>query len=243
MGESWGDLTAARVHVRARLLQRRQPLGRRPLRDRQQAVRHPRLPIDANPLNYSDYGYDSTGAEVHADGEIWNGTMWEVRQALVEKYNASYPYDRQGAATSAAPRPPRPSPADLGQPVPGQPPLAAADLRRLPAPAGCDEHARRPRRDAGCRPDALRRGQPGRALGRVRPPRHGQQRLDARRATPATPRPGFVSPTSTPRHGEVRRDCTSATRRGKVYIGDYEARATPVADTDPRTPLSATRPS
>ena len=38
MGESWGDLVAAEYHVQPRLLQRRQPLGRRPLRHRQHQV-------------------------------------------------------------------------------------------------------------------------------------------------------------------------------------------------------------
>src|SRR5947208_14371314 len=37
-----------------------------------------------NPLNYSDVGFDTTGPEVHADGEIWNGVNYEVRQALVD---------------------------------------------------------------------------------------------------------------------------------------------------------------
>jgi len=49
-------------------------------------------PINKNPLNYSDIGFDGPGPEVHADGEIWNGTQWSVRQALVTKYNATYPY-------------------------------------------------------------------------------------------------------------------------------------------------------
>ncbi|WP_148612733.1 M36 family metallopeptidase [Nocardioides rubriscoriae] len=48
--------------------------------------------INHNPLNYSNYGFDTTGPEVHADGEIWNGTQWEVRQALVKKYDKQFPY-------------------------------------------------------------------------------------------------------------------------------------------------------
>ena len=63
--------------------------------------------IDANPLNYGDYGFDSTGVEVHADGEIWNGTMWEVRKALVAKYERRLPLRPTRRSTSAAPRPPR----------------------------------------------------------------------------------------------------------------------------------------
>jgi extracellular elastinolytic metalloproteinase len=48
--------------------------------------------VNKNPLNYSDYGFDTTGPEVHADGEIWNGTQWEVRQALVRKFEKRFPY-------------------------------------------------------------------------------------------------------------------------------------------------------
>ena len=47
--------------------------------------------LDSNPLNYSDVGFDTPGAEVHADGEIWNGANYEVRQALVDKYDATFP--------------------------------------------------------------------------------------------------------------------------------------------------------
>ena len=41
------------------------------------------------PLNYSDFGFDSTGPEVHADGEIWNAVQMDVRQTLITKYNAT----------------------------------------------------------------------------------------------------------------------------------------------------------
>jgi extracellular elastinolytic metalloproteinase len=48
--------------------------------------------LDKNPLNYGDIGFDGPGQEVHSDGEIWNGTMWSVRKALVAKYDARFPY-------------------------------------------------------------------------------------------------------------------------------------------------------
>src|SRR5436189_4048233 len=47
--------------------------------------------LDQNPLNYSDLGFDTPGPEVHADGEVWNGTNFDIRQALINKYNASFP--------------------------------------------------------------------------------------------------------------------------------------------------------
>jgi extracellular elastinolytic metalloproteinase len=64
------------------------------------------FPINKDPLNYSDVGFDTTGPEVHADGEIWNGTQWSVRQALVNKWNAKFPYANkalQKACGSASP--------------------------------------------------------------------------------------------------------------------------------------------
>jgi extracellular elastinolytic metalloproteinase len=45
-----------------------------------------------NTLNFSDIGYDVTGPEVHADGEPWVSVNFALRQALVDKYNASFPY-------------------------------------------------------------------------------------------------------------------------------------------------------
>ena len=38
---------------------------------------------DENPTNFGDIGYDLGGPEVHADGEIWTATLWQMRQALV----------------------------------------------------------------------------------------------------------------------------------------------------------------
>ena len=42
-----------------------------------------------NPLNYSNIGYDLTGPQVHADGEIWSATNYELRDILITKYNAA----------------------------------------------------------------------------------------------------------------------------------------------------------
>src|SRR5262249_10641777 len=48
-------------------------------------------PLNHNPTNYSDIGFDTPGVEVHADGEVWNATNFAVRQALIDKYNPTYP--------------------------------------------------------------------------------------------------------------------------------------------------------
>ena len=59
---------------------------------------HPRLRLDANPLNYSDVGFDLTGPEVHADGEIWNATNFAIRQAMKRPVRRDLPVVRRRPA-------------------------------------------------------------------------------------------------------------------------------------------------
>ncbi|MEO6413974.1 MAG: M36 family metallopeptidase [Pedococcus sp.] len=51
---------------------------------------------DQNPTTFGDIGYDLTGPEVHADGEIWTATLWDLRKALVARYGTT-----QGAEVAA----------------------------------------------------------------------------------------------------------------------------------------------
>jgi hypothetical protein len=44
---------------------------------------------DQDPTTFGDIGYDLTGPEVHADGEIWTATLWDLRKALVARYGAA----------------------------------------------------------------------------------------------------------------------------------------------------------
>jgi extracellular elastinolytic metalloproteinase len=95
MGESWSDLNAvefaqeygvtptggenpfaAGVYVSGNL--------QRGFRD---------YPMNDSPLNYSDIGFDYHWAEdeVHNNGEIWSATNYDIRQALIAKYNTQYP--------------------------------------------------------------------------------------------------------------------------------------------------------
>ncbi|WP_372736566.1 M36 family metallopeptidase, partial [Nocardioides sp.] len=102
MGESWGDLVAAEY-----MFSHGYSTGSNPWAVGPYATGNPTagirdFPINKNPLNYSDYGFDSTGAEVHADGEIWNATQWSVRQALVKKYNKSFPYKNKALQLKCA---------------------------------------------------------------------------------------------------------------------------------------------
>ena len=215
---SRGRPLTAGVHVQPRLPQRRQPLGRRrlPTGNKDVAIRD--CAINHNPLNYSDIGFDTTGVEVHADGEIWNSTNWSVRQALVEKWDKQFPYDNRAlqlrCAQATATRTPLP-PSRCRQPQ-----VDPAGVRRVPCPAGCDVDARRPRRDARGGPDAVRRQGPEGDVGRVRQPRHGQGRLDTERRLR---RPGadFASPRS---RNAVVRFAGSKGRHGSTWVTSRRAR-------------------
>jgi hypothetical protein len=46
-----------------------------------------------NSLNFSDLGYDVTGPQQHADGEVYSATHYRLRQLLVDKYDEDFPAD------------------------------------------------------------------------------------------------------------------------------------------------------
>jgi len=56
----------------------------------------------ASPLNYGDLGYDIVGNEVHADGEIWTATLWQLRQGLIAKYGTTAGEKRAALLVTAA---------------------------------------------------------------------------------------------------------------------------------------------
>jgi hypothetical protein len=43
---------------------------------------------EVDPLNFSGIGYDLTGAQVHADSEIWAATNLDVREASTSPASA-----------------------------------------------------------------------------------------------------------------------------------------------------------
>ena len=50
--------------------------------------------IDQSPLKFSDFDYDGNGAgSPHANSEIWGAAMYQVRQRLIDKYAAQYPFE------------------------------------------------------------------------------------------------------------------------------------------------------
>ncbi|MBV9485823.1 MAG: M36 family metallopeptidase, partial [Frankiaceae bacterium] len=93
MGESWSDLDALEflnvMGYAGKRGERKDSLAAYATGNRKTGIRD--FHLSGSPLNYSDMGFDTTGPEVHADGEIWNAIQWYVRHALIKKYNKQFP--------------------------------------------------------------------------------------------------------------------------------------------------------
>ncbi len=188
--------------------------------------------LNANPLQYGDVGYDVTGPEVHADGEIWSAAMFNVRRQLVSKYNGSFPESNKslqlrcadGTATSS-PLPPEQCPGgrrwiqlmfDAFLLQEG----STSMLDARDAMLGADRA-----RFAGANQAAIWKG-------------FAQNGMGAAASTTSTdddqPKSDYTSPLAS--EGTVT---FKTPVKGKIYVGKYEARATPIGDTDSGTSLPA----
>ena len=186
MGESWGDLVAAEY-----LFSHGYSTGANPwvvgaVRHRQHDVRHPRLRDQPEPAQLlATTGSTPPGSRSTPTARSGTARSGRSARRWWRSANAKYPYSDRALQLRCAQGRQRQDAAP-GRPVPRQPALDPADVRLVPAPAGRHVDAGRPRRDARRRPDALRRRRPQGHLGRVRPPRHGQGRLDAQRRLAAS---------------------------------------------------------
>lgn len=104
MGEGWSDWYALNYLFREGL--QSEPVeGIYVTGNRDRGIRN--WSYDKNPTTYGDIGYDITGPEVHADGEIWTAILWDYRQALVAEFGAARGARiAQATITDAMPRSP-----------------------------------------------------------------------------------------------------------------------------------------
>lgn len=230
MGESWGDLTGAEY-----LFSHNYDTGSSPWVVGPYATGNAKAgirdyPIHKNPLNYGDYGFDSTGDEVHSDGEIWNGTMWEVREALVDKYNKKFRYKNKTlqlqcaqAATNgtASPLPPQLCPGNRRwiQTV------FDAFLLQQGATSMLDA------RDAYIAADKMRFGKANQKVVYQAFARRG---MGKKASTPSADS-GDVVPSFESAKGKNVKVTFVGDGKGQLFVGDYEARATPIGDLDKKT--------
>lgn len=247
MGESWSDQVALEYLIEHSYSTGADPLVEGPYVTGNKTTGIRNYALNKNPLQYGDLGYDITGPEVHADGEPWSAVMIDVRQAFVQKYNGAFPVTNktlqrrcaQGDLSSANPQPPLPA-----QFCPGnrrwmqllfdafllQPP----DTGMLTA------------RDAMLAADRMRFDGANQAIMWNAFAKRGYGQFADQGKDKGSdsdqPIPDYTSPYAT--EGLLRiaaEDFSPGAGRapvtGTLYLGRYEARVTPVADTDTGTML------
>jgi extracellular elastinolytic metalloproteinase len=197
-----------------------------------------------DPLNFSDVGYDVTGPEVHADGEIWVAINYEVRRALAAKYNKQFPESDAALEKQCA----------LGQVPVTQCPgnrrwiqdLFDAFLLMPTAPSMIDARnaiqAADQARFGGANLPEITAAFARRGMGRFASQTNGSGRVRGVESD-TDPLPDFEAP------GEANANVTFAAQstdtgnpavKARIYVGHYEARVSPIADTDPATNAPST---
>jgi extracellular elastinolytic metalloproteinase len=179
-----------------------------------------------NPLNFGDFGFDTPGPEVHADGEIWIATQFDIRDLFLSRYRGNAQLD---AACLHGQRPAEACPGDRRWIqdyydamvlMPAAPTMVDARNAELAADMA---------RFGGANQDLLWRGFARRGYGQL---------ASAASANDTDPVPDFSSPAETNAtlvFSAVSKDGSAVPVKANVYVGDYEARVTPIADTDPAT--------
>jgi hypothetical protein len=182
-----------------------------------------------SPLNFSDLGYDIVGPEVHADGEIWVATNLRVRAAMVKRYGAGVPSLQENCAEGRVSIDACPGnrrwvqlmfdsfllqAASQVSMVDMRDNMLAADLVRF----------------GGANQDLIWQAFAESGL--------GQDAVTL--PTDTDPTPSFASPFANNATVTLRPLGESLGAVIRLYVGDYEARSVPVADTDPETAIPDT---
>ena len=91
MGEAWSDWVAHMI-LEMEGVENRTADGIYITGNTLTGIRH--FKLDQNPLTYGDIGFGRFGPEVHDDGEIWSGTLWDLRAAMIKKHGKARGLDR-----------------------------------------------------------------------------------------------------------------------------------------------------
>jgi extracellular elastinolytic metalloproteinase len=230
MGESWSDLDAAEYLFENGF---RAPgdtpfvTGAYVTGSNSRGIRN--YDFSKSPLNFSDLGYNTGGPEVHADGEIWSATNLRIRTALVKRYGAGTPATQLACAEGRT----------SVQSCPGNRRWIQLMFDSFLLQA-TGQVSMIDMRDNMLAADLVRFGGANQDLlwGAFAESGLGQDAVTAPADT--DPPASFASPfadNATVRLAPVGDSAGAAIR---LYVGDYEARAVPVADTDPETALPDT---
>ena len=183
---------------------------------------------DTDPLNYGDFGFDNVGPEVHADGEIWIAVQMDLRDLFLSRTPS--PGEATDVACARGQIAPSACPGDRQWiqdyydamvMMPRNPTMIQARDAMLAADQA---------RFGGANLDLLWQGFAMRGFG---------QSQNTVSNADTSPVPDFSSPVAnnaTLNFSADTKDKGAAVPvKAKIYVGDYEARSTPIADTDPAT--------
>ncbi|MGH2636898.1 MAG: M36 family metallopeptidase, partial [Actinomycetota bacterium] len=248
MGESWSDLSAMEVLNEYGFVpvagENRYAIGPYVTGDGQAGIRN--YGMNQSPLNFSNVGYDfvCNGAtcplltQVHADGEIWSAVNFDIRAAMNARYDGTFPSGDASLQLSCAEGL---TPADQ---CPGnrrwvQLMFDAWLLMATGTPTMLDA------RDAMLASDLVRFGGANQDLLWNAFAKRGFGEAAVQTSSEdADPVPSFASPylsEATVTFAPVDPN-GNPIPGAQLFVGRYQARVTPVADTDPATPLGNTVP-
>ncbi|MGI5184089.1 M36 family metallopeptidase [Dactylosporangium sp. CA-152071] len=230
MGEGWGDLVAAEYLFENGL----RAAGDTPFvtgayvtGNMHEGIRD--YDASKSPLNYSDFGFDLVGPEVHADGEIWVATNLRVRQEFINRYGLGTPELQQQCADGAVDAASCPGNRRWIQ--------LMFDSYLLQAASGATMTSMR---DNMLAADLVRFGGANQDIIWKAFAESGLGEGATGSSSDTDPTPSFHSPYADNATVTLRPMAGSSGANVTLYVGDYEARVTPVADTDPSTPLPDT---
>ncbi|MFI6131624.1 M36 family metallopeptidase [Micromonospora sp. NPDC051141] len=228
MSESWSDQLAMEYlfeHGYAAPGRRGFTIGEYTTQDPNAGIRN--YNMSDSPLNYSSVDYDVTGLQVHASGEVWSATNTDIRAAMVRRWGAGTPAVQKACATGARDVTACPGNRRWIQLVVDSFLLMAVSQVSMVDARDAMLAADRIR-FGGANQDLLWNAFAARGL--------GETAASVGNADP-DPTPGFTSPYA--EEGSLR--LLPLGDRGPVagaqlFVGRYQARAVPVADTDAATP-------
>ena len=247
MGESYSDLTAVEYLMEHGYApsddENPFAVGAYVTGSKQKGIRN--YAMNDSPLNYSGVqGYDGSGnGSPHDDGEIWSAANYDIRQALVAKYGAGSAADQLACARGQRAADECPGNRRWMQIVFDAYLLMAPEVSMLDS------------RDAYLAADRMRfgganQGELWTAFARrgfgenaASPdPTPDDDSVDFGGTDNPDPVPSFESPLRTDESAVTFApvDENGQPLEGELFVGEYEANVTPVADTDGATPRGAT---
>ena len=262
MGESFGDLNGMEYQNENGFVptsdENRFAVGTYDTGNKQRAIRNygmnyptsgdvPRAgrQLFTNALNFSDMGYDLTGPtptsanQVHANGEIWSKVNFGIRTLLADKYDDDFPADDEDLQASCAEGvlPPQNCPGNrrwfqLYYDAMLLAPAASSMLELRDAMLAADGM-----RFGGANLEEIWLGFARGGMGAGATSTNSSLANTANVEPDNDPTPSFASPEHDNAEIRFRVEDKDGDRidNARIFVGHYEARVSPIADTNPAT--------